>query len=294
MEDAWNRELLREPVVEGLFYPEDPEELKTRIESHIHNAKTIAGRPKGLIVPNAGFDFISEILGEAYKLCSDSVFDRIVLLGPVRDNYPEGFLLPESTVFRTPAGMSRVEIPALQLLLTSTTAVQVSELAHLQEHSIEVQLPWIQVIFPDIPIVPILCNHRSPSGVKALASALYFMEQELGGNTLYIASMNFSPALPRESASRHAGLIMEYLLEGKWENLASSKELRNPHTGNACLASVLSILLHRSCRVESITHASSFEHDKNDSSVVEYAAVGFELPLEAGKGPHGNTQHRTT
>lgn len=292
MEEAWNRELLREPVVEGLFYPEDPEELTTQIESHVHNARTVAGRPKGLIVPNAGFNFISAILGEAYKLCSASSYARIVILGPVRDEYPEGFLLPESTIFRTPAGRSRVDVPALQLLLSSSTAAHVSELAHLQEHSIEIQLPWIQVLFPDIPVVPILCNHRSPAGVKALASALYVMEQELPGDTLYIASMNFSPALPRESASRHAGLILEYLLEGKWEHLAGSPELRNTNTGNACIAAVLSLLLHRSCRVESIMRASSFEHDKNDSSVVEYAAVGFELPLEADSNPRGNTHHK--
>ncbi len=282
MPDPWKRELVREPVAEGLFYPENRDSLRELIQRSLQNASTVSSEVKGLLAPYAGMDFISGLSAEAYKRIRSDDFQRIVIISPYKDAARDSFLLPESTAFRTPAGVSAVDVAALEFLMSSSTLAEISEVAHLQEQGIELQLPWIQYLYPDSRIVPILLHAKSTVGVKALASALHAMEADNPVPTLYIASANPTPAIPRDIAARQAGVFSNLLLEGRWEEMmAAHRRLELPGAGISC-AAVLSLLLHRQCRPVILARGNSAEYDKNDSSVVEYLAVSYEKALRSG------------
>jgi AmmeMemoRadiSam system protein B len=282
MESHWKRDLIREPVVEGLFYPEDPAELLKAIKDKILHARTVAGNSRGIIVPNASFDFIAGHCAEGYKRAEGGEYRRIVIIAPYRREGGDSFLLPESTLFRSPLGISRVDTDALDLLISSATTADISEVTHLQEHGIEIHLPWLQAEFPDVPIVPVLYSSPGIVGIRALSSALQALEIEDPGRTLYVASINLTPALPADLAERQAGDLINLLLEGRWEEIAAACRRGDIRGSGAPAAAVLSAVLHRHCRIELLSRGNSAEYDKNESSVVEYGTVTYEHALASG------------
>jgi AmmeMemoRadiSam system protein B len=282
MENRWSRDLVREPVVEGLFYPDEPKSLLDGIRKNLQNARTVAGKVRGIIVPNASFQFISSYSAEVFKRASTGDYQRVVILAPWRGETRDAFLLPESTLFRTPLGISRVDATAMEILFSSSTTADISEVIHLQEHGIEVQLPWIQAAFPEAEIVPILSNATGIVGVKALASALKALELESPRPTLYVASINLTPALPSDLAASQSGELINYLLEGRWEEMLAARRRGELASPGVAAAAALCILLHRQQRLEILLRGNSREYDKNDSSVVEYASMSYEEALSSG------------
>lgn len=281
MDRRWNRELVREPVVDGLFYPDDPKILLETIEHYISHAQTVSGSPLALFIPNAAIDFCGKYCAESYKRAMDRDVKRIIIIAPRRGGIGEQFLLPESTIFKTPLGSSKVDVPAMETLLSSSTTADISEVAHLEEHGIEVQLPWIQRLFPEASIVPILLNPAGSIGVQALASALYSLELEDGISTLYIGSGNASGALPVQNGARSSGMFLDLMLEGRWSELLSLRKQGELTSESISLAAALSLLTHRRSRVELLARGSSHLHDGNDSSAVEYASLSWEKQIRA-------------
>ncbi len=281
MNNKWSGELIRETVVEGLFYPATPKRLRTAISRKLQEAETFPGSPAGIIAPNAGFEFSGKYCAEVYKRCSGNQYQRIVLVGPDRGRSGT-ILLPESTLFRSPLGLSRVDSEALELLYQSSTLINTSEVSHLSEHSLEVQLPWCQYLFPDTPILPVLADARTVQSAKILVTALVLMELELGGPSLIVASVNLTNPLPKNRAEKEASQALQLILSGRWEELILSGEKNEIHSEGLNIAAVMTHLLHRSCKVECVAGGRSFEYDKNDSSVVQYASISYEREPENG------------
>ena len=135
----------RQPAVAGLFYPADKETLKIDVDQYLEQASY--GRdiiPKAIVVPHAGYIYSGPIAATAYKqiIPIKDKISRVVLIGPSHRVGFSGLAVPESDTFKTPLGNIPVDQKGIQSL-TGLPQVIVSEQAHINEHSLEVQLPFL-------------------------------------------------------------------------------------------------------------------------------------------------------
>src|SRR5215472_3624952 len=127
----------RRPAVAGLFYPADPDELAATVDRLLARATRGDDRaPKAIVVPHAGYIYSGAVAASAYARVPPTI-TRVVLLGPAHRVTLEGVARPSADAFRTPLG----EIP---LETAPISGVVVNDRAHFEEHSLEVQLPFLQ------------------------------------------------------------------------------------------------------------------------------------------------------
>ena len=213
---------IRPPAVAGSFYPREAEVLRRNLQDLLAGATSVGevedrGSLKALIVPHAGYGYSGPIAASAYALLT-SVRDRIrrvVLLGPTHRVAVPGLAWPGGSAFQTPLGLVPLDLDAM-VLLERFPQVSVSAAAHGQEHSLEVQLPFLQMVLGPFRLVPLAVGTASPEAVAEVLDALWG-----GPETLVVVSSDLSHYLPcyqaKELDGRTCGSIANLQLLGSHE-----------------------------------------------------------------------------
>lgn len=212
MRAALGNTTVRPPAVAGLFYPDDAHELRDAVSGYLRQAQPAAppAAAKALIVPHAGFVYSAQVAAAAYALVAaqrDRI-RRIVLIGPSHRVYLRGMAVPAADAFATPLGHVPID-QALKSLLLQHDAVVESDTPHAMEHCLEVQLPFLQMLFEDFTLLPLVLGSVSP------AAAASVLEAGWGGEeTLVLASSDLSHYHDYETAceidSATAAAILSY------------------------------------------------------------------------------------
>jgi hypothetical protein len=148
--------LIREPAVAGSFYPSHPEVLSGTVRSLLGNIPESAGTPKAVIVPHAGYAYSGGVAGAAYSILEKNPNPgTILLVGPAHRHPVRGVATSSAEYFRTPMGEIPINRDVVEKILSGRGAV-VSDEAHREEHSLEVQLPFLQSIYKKMSIVPVV------------------------------------------------------------------------------------------------------------------------------------------
>jgi hypothetical protein len=177
---------VRLPVVAGTFYPADPQRLRSLVEEFLAAAPVRAdSHPRALIVPHAGYAYSGPVAASGYVTIHSEQVSRVVMVGPSHFVGFRGLATPGVEAFRTPLGDVPVhggEFPALPA-------------AHAREHSLEVQLPFLQVVLTDFDIVPLVVGNAHP---REVAEALdpYATDPSV----LIVVSSDLSHYLPYDQA----------------------------------------------------------------------------------------------
>lgn len=184
-------EKIREPAVAGQFYPADPETLQTEILDMLDvDIPKPEGNIRALISPHAGYAYSGKTAGKGFSLLKGSSYDRIVVIAPSHYLPFSGLATADYTAFRTPLGDIPVDLDAVQLLLdTEPGIVKVITGAHQSEHALEVQLPFLQKVLPDTPIVPLICGRLKVNFAEKAANCLISLWES---NTLWVISSDFT------------------------------------------------------------------------------------------------------
>ncbi|MCA0200530.1 MAG: AmmeMemoRadiSam system protein B [Proteobacteria bacterium] len=157
----------RPAALAGTFYPADPDELRTTIAGFLAEVKPqVHERPKSLIVPHAGYAYSGAVAGKAYALLKDHGANvrRVVLLGPTHRVYVRGLAAPKAVRFATPLGEIMIDRDALEGL-KDLPQIVFDDDAHAMEHSLEVQLPFLQRIAPEAALVPLAVGDTNARAV---------------------------------------------------------------------------------------------------------------------------------
>ena len=219
---------IREPIVEGLFYPDKAKELRCLVEKLLETAGQPRGAACALISPHAAFEKAGPCMAHAYLAAAGRAIRRVFLIGPVHREPEDAIFLPESSGFRTPLGDCEVDLAAVETLLSCGTRFVVNDIPHLEEHCLEAQLPFIQFLFPEASIVPILVGKPSKGNARLLAQALHMAEEGRRQESLFVATANIQ--------AKNAGQALQTVERGDWENLADSRaELMCGSTGAAAV-----------------------------------------------------------
>jgi hypothetical protein len=211
---------VRPAAVAGVFYPGDADALRTTIvgllaDAHRGGAQapTPIRAPKAIIVPHAGYVYSGEIAAKGYdRLLPDAEhISRIVLMGPAHRVYVQGLAVPSTAAFATPLGTLAVDQTAIAAL-ADLPQVVVSDEAHALEHSLEVQLPFLQRVAPKAKIVPFAIGAATAADVAEVIARLWG-----GPETRFVISSDLSHYQPYAAAQRCDGATAALIekLEGE-------------------------------------------------------------------------------
>jgi len=182
---------VRPAAVAGMFYPRDARELEREVAELIDGVENLAprfGHPKALIVPHAGYIYSGPVAARAYDelAAARGVVRRVVLLGPVHRVPVRGLALPGVEAFDTPLGRVAVDAEAVRMLAPYRQVVT-SPAAHAMEHSLEVQLPFLQKMLGEFALLPLAVGDAKPREVIEVIERLWG-----GAETLFVLSTDLS------------------------------------------------------------------------------------------------------
>jgi len=180
----------RPPAVAGAFYTDNPERLLAEVEAFV---EAPAGRKsaRALVVPHAGFAYSGAVAGQAFATLDGAAVRRVILLGPSHHEGFEGGALPARNItnFGTPLGEVPLDMKAIAALRGNADFRGPAD-SHNPEHSLEVELPFLQVVAPGAEIVPILVGHATDLEVaQRMARALVPLLNE---ETIVVVSSDFT------------------------------------------------------------------------------------------------------
>lgn len=226
---------IRKPAVAGTFYPASPDELRNMVREMLAKSQstTMATiNPRAIIVPHAGYIYSGIVAAHAYGCIREFAgrITQVAILGPAHRVALRGMALSPAEFFQTPLGNIPVDQEACAKL-ASYPQVTMDEEAHEYEHSLEVQLPFLQELLGDFKLVPIVVGETSPEDVYTVLS--YFSNNISGDkNTLIVISTDLSHFESYEMASSHDRKTSQAIEELKYENINSGDACgRNPLNG---------------------------------------------------------------
>ena len=191
---------IRQPAVAGRFYPGRAHELQASVDGLLADARRqttpLPECPKALIVPHAGYIYSGPSAARGYALLDPfaASIRRVVLLGPAHHVWFAGLALPDDDAFATPLGEVSIERTVADRL-SALPGVIHSDAAHAPEHSLEVQLPFLQRVLDEFTLVPLVVGD---AGAELVASVL---EESWGGpETLLLISSDLSHYLSYDQA----------------------------------------------------------------------------------------------
>lgn len=259
----------RNPAVAGTFYPASPNELRGMVQGMLaESAGTVTvNNPKAIIVPHAGYVYSGLVAAQAYASIRQSAknINQVVLLGPAHRVAVSGMALSSADNFQTPLGAIPLDKEAcVQLALLPQVAF--NDNAHELEHSLEVQLPFLQELLDDFKLVPIVVGETSPEDVYAVLN--YFSDNlSAGNNTLLVISTDLSHFENYEMASSHDRKTSESIENLKYENI---------NDGDACGRNPLNGLLYfareKNLHIQNLALKNSGDTSGDHDRVVGYGA----------------------
>ncbi|MBP2681938.1 MAG: hypothetical protein H6Q78_1801 [Candidatus Krumholzibacteriota bacterium] len=193
---------VRAPAVAGQFYPSDREKLAGAVDGFLADALPPADeRPIALVCPHAGYIFSGQIAADAYKQAAKHSYDLVVVMGVNHTTAGfQGVALSPASGFETPLGIASVDDALARTLAASDESFTFDESVHAREHSIEVQIPFIQRIFPGAKILPAIVASSDPALCAKFGEAV--AQAVAGRKALIVASSDLSHYPDYDDAAR--------------------------------------------------------------------------------------------
>lgn len=167
-------ETVREPAVAGSFYPATPEALRKSVDRYLDDAARVAlpAKPRALICPHAGYIYSGPVAGWAYRQLKHYRYDLVVVIAP---SHQVGFLgasVDASDRYRTVLGDLKFDRESGDVIRNASSSFHFLPAAHLSEHAVDTQTPFIKHLYPDTPIVTIVMGYHDQKVARELADAL--------------------------------------------------------------------------------------------------------------------------
>ena len=203
---------LRHPVVNGLFYPDEKDELEGMVRGYLEKVdKTTLYQsiqeqtgltnpeklsPSIIIAPHAGYIFSGKVQAYSYSLFENSSIETALVIGPAHQKSFKGISVNLDNAYKTPLGNIEVDIEVSNELISFNDKISLNEEAHLSEHAIEVQLPFIQTVMESTKIVPILVGEQNWETSDLLKKALIATMKSKPKNYTVVVSSDLSISFP--------------------------------------------------------------------------------------------------
>ena len=256
---------IRLPAVSGSFYPDNPEILKTMLEGYLQQVPALTADkvPKAMIVPHAGYIYSGEIAASAYArlLPKRSTIKRVILIGPSHRVGFIGLALSHAEAFKTPLGNIPLDTEAINAL-AKLPFVSYREQAHKHEHSLEVQLPFLQMTLDSFQLIPIVAGDCPAEQIEQVLELFYAQD-----DTLIVISSDLSHFHDYATAQR-----LDQETSEKIERLDYQHLDYESACGRVPISGLLALAKKQSLQLETIDLRNSADTAGDKSRVVGYGA----------------------
>jgi len=253
----------RNPAVAGLFYPDNPRTLRAVVTDYLRAAPEAGYAPKAIIAPHAGYIYSGPIAASAYARLKPArgKIQHVVLLGPSHRVGFRGLALSSAEFFVTPLGRIPLDREAAARI-SDLPQVRVMDVAHAQEHSLEVHLPFLQEVLGEFRLLPLVVGDASPEEVSEVLELLWG-----GPETLIVISSDLSHYHDYATAQKMDRSTSRAIEALRYEDI---------HADDACGRNPVSGLLHfarkQGLSVHTIDLRNSGDTAGTRDSVVGYGA----------------------
>jgi len=233
-------------TVDFILYPGIQVELEKKVillieEAHI--SKTSLKEPiKAIFVPHAGWSHCGKIMASAYASAAHRDIKRVVILSRVHREPAKSIFLPEFLSYTSPLGNMEVDHTIISELSKSNSIFEYNNVPHVEEHSIEVQIPFIKYLWPEAKIIPILTGKSTSSISRKLSESLSKVFENKLENTLFIVSSSISSYETGDKSREQADRFISTL--NNKEDRKDLPEMLNKGEIGACSADCLSAVLN--------------------------------------------------
>ncbi len=277
-------EEIREPAVAGMFYPDRPDVLSRDIKRYLDNAKkeSIEGEIIALVVPHAGYMYSGQVASYAYKLIDGMDFSTVVVVAPSHRAMFKGASIYDRGGYRTPLGVVPVDIEIAKKIMEKEKRIQFLPEAHKEEHSLEVQIPFLQMVLKNFKLVPIVMEpYWSLETCQAVANAI--VEAVRGRRVLLIASSDLSHYHSYNKAVEMDKIVLSHM--ERFDTEAINRDLSNGRCEACGGGPIIAIMLAGKSlganKAKVIKYMNSGDVTGDRSRVVGYGATVF-YKMEGG------------
>jgi len=256
----------RQPAVAGKYYPASPSQLTQSLDLFFQDVDRRTDA-LGVVAPHAGYPFSGQVAAYSYASVSPDFDGTFLIFGP---SHAGSETCTSVIPWKTPLGTTEIDVD-----LAESLDIPVDETAHRYEHSIEVQLPFIQYLFPESRIVPVMIGDQSLPSVMKIADLVDSALVARDNKVRFVASSDFSHYVP-DTWARHYDLLAISALEDL--NISEFYQIIMEHNITACGFGPIGIMAEL-CRRQGAEHASLLKYITSGditgdlSAVVGYAAI---------------------
>lgn len=282
---------IREPAVAGSFYPANPIKLSQQIQEFLEAvpSKKIDGEIIALVTPHAGYIYSGQVAAYAYKLLCEKVYPIVLIIAPSHRVYFHGASIYSKGAFKTPLGLVSVDNELCEKIMSSSSSISFYPQAHIQEHSLEVQLPFLQSVLKEFKLIPIVMGDQSLDNCKTLSDAIFQVIK--GKKILLIASSDLSHYYPYEKAVKLDNLVIEKIKNFDVEGLAKDfAEGKSEACGGGPIITVMLLAKKMGANKSIILkYENSGDVTGDKSGVVGYLSAIFLKEVKSGN-KNGNSK----
>lgn len=275
---------LRSPCyADNRWYSSDGGQLREEVQTYFADAPASSAGLMGLIAPHAGYFFSGHVAGAAFAGLTPSAFDTVILIGPDhRGAAPGDVSSPKADVWRTPLGDIAVDWAMMQAL---DAEIGLTFLSSEEEHSLEVELPFLQTALEQFRLIPLMMGDQSPATCRRLGEALVkivsLVLQEEGRKILFVASSDLSHYFDDDTARRLDQTTLQFILNldaaGLLEHVVQGRRQGQPL---ACGAGPIAVIVQATTALGAtkatlLKYATSADAHPLKDRVVGYAAVAI-------------------
>lgn len=267
---------IRRAAVAGSWYPGSAPALAAAVEGHLARVEhDVPGDLVAIVAPHAGLMYSGPVAAHAYRLLRDRRFDVAVLVGPSHFVGFEGVAVYPSGGFQTPFGVVPIDAQCARTLMEATPVVREHATAHVREHSLEMQLPFLQHVAANVPIVPLVMGYQTADTARALGDGLALAVR--GRSALLVASTDLSHYHDAKTAARLDAVVIDCVSRFDAEALQAALDAQPDHAcgGGPTVAVMRAARLRgaRDCVV--LNYADSGDVSGDKSAVVGYMAAAL-------------------
>lgn len=275
---------VRQPAVAGSFYPGDQKALRETVSSMLKKAAPprVTGRIVGLVAPHAGYVYSGQVAAWAYRAVEGTQYDAVVVVAPSHHVYFEGSSIFRDGSYMTPLGVIETATDIADAIAAADPSVGARADAHAREHSLEVQLPFLQVALPRLRLVPIVMGDQSLAGARRLAKAIAAGVR--GKNVLLVASTDLSHYHSYAQAVSMDRVVMDHIEKYDPEGLLADldRERCEACGGGPVAAVMLAAREMGAVRAVVLNHANSGDVTGDRSAVVGYMSAALVADTKSG------------
>jgi AmmeMemoRadiSam system protein B/AmmeMemoRadiSam system protein A len=271
---AMTKKDIRESVIAGSWYPGDRKKLTNDIKGYLAQVPEhkLDGELIALIAPHAGYVYSGQVAAYAYKLLEGKKYDVVVIIAPSHRAYFKGASVYPDGGYRTPLGIVPIAEEITEALMKKSALIKSIPRAHDQEHSLEIQLPFLQVVLGDFRLVPIVMGEQDLRTCEELGRVV--AEVIKGKNALVIASTDLSHFHPYKEAVALDQVVLKHVnaFDPKGLNEDLGEGRCEACGGGPVIAVMLAAQTLGADQGEVLHYANSGDVTGDRSSVVGYMA----------------------